>query len=511
MNQKLPRKRLKSAPSSDSLRDTINSQLNLQQIAKAHASFKRPMTPGYSNLTQKNKTDISDQEIKTNFIKNHLRKAEVKNNLVIIEEKQKRPHIRRASLPKTGLVPSTLLRHNIEETKVARSYTPIPIGKPTMIQKKPESPKGDFKVLKRPESPREEAKVDFKSPAKVPPHTKATINPKIHKEIQLHKEISIKLIKDIPNETSTKPVIKEKPSETQMSQLTSGKAIITKVLKPEINAKLIHKQVIHSINEIKNKGNIEDYIIGKQVGQGAYASVKFATHVATNIKVAFKTYEKIKLLDSNKKKNVIREIEILEMLNHKNIVKFIETIETNRQLHIVMEYISGCSLHGYLKRKSNRRLDEQEAKRLILQIVSALEYCHNKHIAHRDIKLENLLLDEKGDIKIIDFGFSTCMKIDVKTKIFCGTPSYMAPEIVSRKEYLGAPVDIWALGVIIFVFLTGTFPFRGMNDHELYRKIQTNSYTVPQYVSRGASSLISRILKNDPNLRPSAGEILKDP
>lgn len=261
----------------------------------------------------------------------------------------------------------------------------------------------------------------------------------------------------------------------------------------------------------KFKNNIEDYTIGTQIGQGAYASVKLGVHMQSKLKCAFKTYEKIKLIDPHRKKNVQREIDIMRLLDQPNIVKLYEVLDTPKQLLIVMEYIQGCSLHGYLKRKPNRRLEENEAKKLIKQILIAVEYCHRKNIAHRDLKLENLLVDDKGNIKLIDFGFSTHMPKEQKTRIFCGTPSYMAPEIVSRKEYAGPPVDIWAIGVLLYVLLCGGYPFKGSNDTELYRKIQQGIYNVPQHVTIGAKSLILKILKLDPNRRPSCFDILQDP
>ena len=138
-----------------------------------------------------------------------------------------------------------------------------------------------------------------------------------------------------------------------------------------------------------------------------------------------------------------------------------------------MEYVGGGSLHGYLKSKPLRRLEEWDAKRLFKQIVEGISYCHQRCITHRDIKLENLLLDEENNIKIIDYGFSTCVPNEKKIKIFCGTPSYMAPEIVSKIEYSGPPADIWALGVLLFALLCGKFPFKGQNDKELYSHICT--------------------------------------
>ena len=104
-------------------------------------------------------------------------------------------------------------------------------------------------------------------------------------------------------------------------------------------------------------------------------------------------------------------------------------------------------------------------------MVEGIRYCHNRSITHRDIKLENLLLDDDKNVKIIDFGFSTCIPNDKRVKIFCGTPSYMAPEIVNKTEYCGPPADVWALGVLLFTMLCGCFPYRGATDAELYGKI----------------------------------------
>ncbi len=118
---------------------------------------------------------------------------------------------------------------------------------------------------------------------------------------------------------------------------------------------------------------------------------------------------------------------MLQRLNHPNIIKLYEAFETDNHVYLVMENVGGGSLHAYLKSKPNRRLPEADAKRLFLQVLQALYYCHRKSIAHRDIKLENILLDENQNVKLIDFGFSTCIQNDKKIKIFCGTPSYMAP------------------------------------------------------------------------------------
>jgi serine/threonine protein kinase len=152
-----------------------------------------------------------------------------------------------------------------------------------------------------------------------------------------------------------------------------------------------------------------------------------------------------------------------------------------------MEYVNGGSLHGYLKGKPNRQMAEIEAKYLWQQVVFGIHYLHQRNVTHRDIKLENILLDEtRTRVKLIDFGFSTCIPHEKKVKIFCGTPSYMAPEIVSKIEYAGPPADIWALGVLLYALLCGRFPFKGQNDKELYSNICKQDLPIPDHISRSA-------------------------
>jgi Serine/threonine protein kinase len=126
-----------------------------------------------------------------------------------------------------------------------------------------------------------------------------------------------------------------------------------------------------------------------------------------------------------------------------------------------MEFIGTQSLQAYLKSRESRKLEEAEAKHIFKQVVQGVDYLHKKNIVHRDIKLENLLLGPNNQVKIIDFGFSIITPKDKKLNIFCGTPSYMAPELASRKEYYGHLADIWAMGILLFALLTGHFPFKG--------------------------------------------------
>jgi MAP/microtubule affinity-regulating kinase len=252
-------------------------------------------------------------------------------------------------------------------------------------------------------------------------------------------------------------------------------------------------------------------MLGKEIGKGAYAVVRYAIHKASNRKVAIKIYDKTKFQDSSRLRNAHREIQILNKLNHSNILKMYEAIETDEFLYLILELINGLSLNDYVKKHSERRLPESDACRIFYQIILALEYCHANDVSHRDIKFDNVLLDHCNNVKIIDFGFSTWMPKDQRTKTFCGTPSYMAPEIILKSEYLGPPVDIWACGVVLFGMLCGYFPFKSHSDKECYKKILSGLVYIPSFVSSEPKELIEKILVHDPEQRLTAKEILTNP
>lgn len=162
------------------------------------------------------------------------------------------------------------------------------------------------------------------------------------------------------------------------------------------------------------------------------------------------------------------EIKILKLLDHPNIARFHEFIEDSKKIYIVMEFVSGVSLATYL---ASNRLSDKSAKNIFKQILMAIEHCHRHSVTHRDIKLDNILLTEDEIIKIIDFGFSTHTPENMVSRIHCGTPSYVAPEIILKKEYFGPKADVWALGVVLFAMLTADFPFKASNERDLNAKI----------------------------------------
>jgi len=297
--------------------------------------------------------------------------------------------------------------------------------------------------------------------------------------------------------------------------------------KPENNQILplsAHELTILSLNaeekEEKRTMFKRDYLIGKEVGRGAYASVRVGLHKPSNMKVAIKVYPKEKILEPNRQKSVRREIKIMERMNHPNIIKIYDTIETRNYVNIIMEYIDGKSLYHFLKAQPQRRIKEKHAFHIFKQLISALDYCHSRCITHRDIKLENVLIDKNANVKLIDYGFTTCFPNNQKVKMFCGTTSYMAPEIVLRKEYYGPPVDIWALGVLLYALLCGELPFNGKflffyvltlegeDDKKLYKTISTGIFNIPAHISEEVGNLLKKLLSVDPEQRLTTKQVV---
>jgi len=243
------------------------------------------------------------------------------------------------------------------------------------------------------------------------------------------------------------------------------------------------------------------YSFGKVVGAGSFAKVRIAKHKLTGMAVAIKTYEKTKIKDSAALKRIHQEIRCMEQLDHPLVSRFFESIESQKRIHLVMEFLGEGNLCTYIKEK--RSLGEDEARKIFAQLAEGLEYMHSHHFIHRDIKLENVLFDEKRNAKLIDFGFSVQCKDPKRLKVFCGTPSYMAPEIVRRTEYRGKPVDMWSMGVVLYAMLSGHFPFSAKTYPDLYKKIVRGHFRFPDSLSSGVRDLLNGLLCLDPNQRMS--------
>eukprot|EP00106_Octopus_bimaculoides_P002999 XP_014770441.1 PREDICTED: serine/threonine-protein kinase MARK2-like [Octopus bimaculoides] len=205
---------------------------------------------------------------------------------------------------------------------------------------------------------------------------------------------------------------------------------------------------------------------------------------------------------------LFREVRIMKILDHPNIVKLFEVIETDKTLYLVMEYASGGEVFDYLV--AHGRMKEKEARAKFRQIVSAVQYCHQKHIVHRDLKAENLLLDGDMHIKIADFGFSNEFVPGSKLDTFCGSPPYAAPELFQGKKYDGPEVDVWSLGVILYTLVSGSLPFDGQNLKELRERVLRGKYRIPFYMSTDCENLLKKFLVLNPTKRANLETIMRD-
>ncbi|XP_017311785.1 MAP/microtubule affinity-regulating kinase 3 isoform X2 [Ictalurus punctatus] len=253
--------------------------------------------------------------------------------------------------------------------------------------------------------------------------------------------------------------------------------------------------------------HVGNYRLLKTIGKGNFAKVKLARHILTGREVAIKIIDKTQLNPTSLQK-LFREVRIMKILNHPNIVKLFEVIETEKTLYLVMEYASGGEVFDYLV--AHGRMKEKEARAKFRQIVSAVQYCHQKHIVHRDLKAENLLLDADMNIKIADFGFSNEFTLGNKLDTFCGSPPYAAPELFQGKKYDGPEVDVWSLGVILYTLVSGSLPFDGQNLKELRERVLRGKYRIPFYMSTDCENLLKRFLVLNPIKRGTLEQIMKD-
>ena len=263
----------------------------------------------------------------------------------------------------------------------------------------------------------------------------------------------------------------------------------------------------------KNDGLIQSQKYYKKIrllGKGGFAHCYEVFDEQTHHSSAAKIIPKKNLIKSRAKQKLISEIKIHKSIHHENIVKFEHYFEDAENVYILIELCHNQTLHELIKRR--KTLTELEVQYYIFQLVNALKYLHNLKIIHRDLKLANLFLTENMKLKLGDFGLATTIEFDGERKrSLCGTPNYIAPEILDGKKGHSYEVDIWSLGIIIYVLLIGKLPFETNNKKETYRRIRLKNYSFPQFakISEPAKELIQNILVLEPYQRPTLDEILK--
>ncbi|XP_029626238.1 hormonally up-regulated neu tumor-associated kinase homolog A [Salmo trutta] len=269
--------------------------------------------------------------------------------------------------------------------------------------------------------------------------------------------------------------------------------------------------ILRNFYHTKRVGN---YLIGRKLGEGSFAKVREGLHAMTGEKVAVKVIDKRKAKkDSYVTKNLRREGHIQQMIRHPNITQLLDILETENSYYLVMELCPGGNLMNRIYDK--KKLDERETQKYVRQLVMAVEHLHRAGVVHRDLKIENLLLDEQDNIKLIDFGLSNCAGILGYSDPFstqCGSPAYAAPELLSRKKY-GPKVDVWSIGVNMYAMLTGTLPFtvEPFSLRALHQKmVDKDMNPLPPSLSTAAICLLKKLLEPDPAKRPNIHQVMVD-
>ncbi|XP_077567211.1 hormonally up-regulated neu tumor-associated kinase homolog A [Stigmatopora nigra] len=273
------------------------------------------------------------------------------------------------------------------------------------------------------------------------------------------------------------------------------------------------KELLRSFPHTKRVGS---YLVGKMINKGSFAKVMEGLHLDTGEKVAIKVVDKKKArLDSYVHKNMRREAYIHQMIRHPNVVVLLETLETENSYYLVLELCAGGDL---MERICDwKRLPEKEVRRYTRQILSAVAHLHQHGVVHRDLKIENFLLDENNNIKIVDFGLSNTVRSEslpaelLSTQ--CGSPAYAAPELLAHQKY-GPKVDVWSIGVSVFAMLTGTLPFtvEPFNIRQLHHKMVDGDIGhIPGDISKGAVTFVLSLLEADPDIRPSVRTAMEAP
>lgn len=263
--------------------------------------------------------------------------------------------------------------------------------------------------------------------------------------------------------------------------------------------------------EMEKKGIVlmQKYEFGRLLGQGNFAKVYHARDLRNGDNVAIKVIDKEKVLKVGLVDQTKREISVMRMVKHPNVLRLYEVLATKTKIYFIIEYAKGGELFNKI---AKGRLHEDVARKYFQQLIKAVDFCHSRGVYHRDLKPENLLLDENGVLKVADFGLSALVEShreDSMLHTICGTPAYVAPEVLSRKGYDGAKADVWSCGVILYVLLAGHLPFYDLNIMSLYHKIGKAEYKCPNWFSFEARRLLARILDPDPDSRISAAKVLE--
>eukprot|EP00756_Hemistasia_phaeocysticola_P013777 Hpha_TRINITY_DN15298_c0_g9::TRINITY_DN15298_c0_g9_i1::g.68304::m.68304 len=259
---------------------------------------------------------------------------------------------------------------------------------------------------------------------------------------------------------------------------------------------------------------IGKYELGKTLGTGTFSKVKLGIDTEEDTQWAIKIIDKAQLAKEHMEEQLKREIAVMKLLKHPNIVQLREVLQTHKHIYLVLELITGGELFDRIV--AAKKFDEKTARRYFQSLICGMGYCHAQGIAHRDLKPENLLLDGQDTLKISDFGLSNLQRGPAGgggtlLQTVCGTPNYVAPEVLKERGYNGITADIWSCGVILFVMLAGYLPFDDPNMNALFNKIERGEYRMARHFTDPVKDIISRMLVIEPEKRITLEQIIQHP
>ena len=254
---------------------------------------------------------------------------------------------------------------------------------------------------------------------------------------------------------------------------------------------------------------VDKYDFIRIIGTGSFSVVALVVNRITHENFACKIVPRQMLVELQIFDRFEREVRIMQTMRHPSIVQLFDVLYDTNVIYLIMEYCSNGELFTMLT--DNGRLDEHTARKMFGQIVDGLKYIHSRNVVHRDMKPENILLDESWNVKITDFGFCHQTLPNALLSTPCGSPCYAPPEVLSQRPYDGKKADVWSLGVVLYAMMTAALPWRQQNQAKLVEEIIAADYRIPQYVSKVVSGLIRGMLQADPDARFSIDDIAKHP
>ncbi|XP_043695406.1 CBL-interacting serine/threonine-protein kinase 5-like [Telopea speciosissima] len=272
-----------------------------------------------------------------------------------------------------------------------------------------------------------------------------------------------------------------------------------------------NEELHHQVGDASRNIIFGKYEMGRLLGQGTFAKVYYGKQLKTGESVAIKVINKDQVKKGGLMEQIKREISVMRLVRHPNVVELKEVMATKGKIFFIMEYVRGGELFAKV---AKGKVKEDIARKYFQQLISAVDYCHSRGVSHRDLKPENLLLCENENLKVSDFGLSALpeqLLHDGLLHTQCGTPAYVAPEVLRKKGYDGSKADIWSCGVILYVLLAGFLPFQEENIMKMYRKVFKAEYEFPPWFSTEAKRLISKLLVADPDKRITIPAIMQTP